>query len=71
MSVNFIFKFYSSHGPRMCVGKRFAELELQVAIHAILNNFQVKWVNPEPLSIHQEFVNVPDQSLDFKFEDLK
>ena len=54
----------------MCVGKRFAELELQVAIHKILNNFKIKWVHPEPLSIHQEFVNVPDQTLDFKFEDL-
>ena len=58
-------------GPRMCIGKRFAELELQVAIHQIMNNYSVKWARSEPLDCHQELVSVPDQSLDLQFEITK
>lgn len=61
-----------SHGPRMCIGKRFAELELIIAVHQIMLNFQLEWVNQEPLlTLSQVLVNVPDQTLDFKFNDLK
>ena len=55
----------------MCIGKRFAELELQVAIHQIMNNYSVKWARSEPLDCHQELVSVPDQSLDLQFEITK
>ena len=58
-------------GPRMCIGKRFAELELHVAIHQIMNNYSVKWARSEPLDCHQELVSVPDQSLDLQFEIAK
>ena len=47
-----------SHGPRMCIGKRFAELELQVALHNIISNFEIEWMNSQPLTIHQELINV-------------
>ena len=59
-----------SHGPRMCVGKRFADLELQIAIHKIISNFNIKWMRSEPMTVHQELVNVPDHPLDFKFTDI-
>merc|ERR1719273_1568547 len=36
-----------SHGPRMCVGKRFADLELQIAIHKIISNFKIEWMRSE------------------------
>ena len=58
------------HGPRKCVGKSFADLELQIAIHKIISNFKIEWMRSEPMTIHQEFINVPDQTLDFKFTDV-
>jgi cytochrome P450 len=60
-----------SKGPRMCIGKRFAELELLIATHKLMINFDVKWMNKDPLTVSQVLVNVPDQSLDFQFNDLK
>ena len=60
-----------SHGPRMCIGKRFAELEFLLAMHKMVTNFEIEWVNPEPLTLSQVFVNVPDQRMDFRFKDLK
>ena len=59
-----------SKGPRMCIGKRFAELELQLVTHRLLKNFDIKWVTPEPLTLSQVLVNNPDQSMDFQFKDL-
>ena len=59
-----------SHGPRMCIGKRFAELELLIVVHKLMTNFKINWVHPEPMTLSQVLVNVPDQSLDFQFKDL-
>ena len=59
-----------SHGPRMCIGKRFAELEMLIVVHKLMTNFEIKWVNEEPLTISQVLLNVPDQSLTFQFKDL-
>ena len=59
-----------SHGPRMCIGKRFAEMELLIVMHKLMHNFDLKWVNKDPMTISQSLVNVPDQSLDFQFNDL-
>lgn len=59
-----------SHGPRMCIGKRFAELEMLIVVHKLMTNFEIKWANKEPLTISQVLLNVPDQSLKFQFKDL-
>ena len=55
----------------MFIGKRFAEMELLIVMHRLMHNFELKWVNKDPLTISQVLVNVPDQSLDFQFNDLK
>ena len=60
-----------SFGPRMCVGKRFADMELLIVMHKMMRNFDLKWVNEDPMTISQVLANVPDQSLDFQFNDLK
>ena len=60
-----------SFGPRMCIGKRFADMELLIVMHKMMHNFDLKWVNEDPMTISQVLVNVPDQSLDFQFNDLK
>lgn len=59
-----------SHGPRMCIGKRFAELELLTVTNKLMNNFNIKCTNAEPMTISQVLVNEPDQPLDFQFNDL-
>ncbi len=59
-----------SHGPRMCVGKRFAEMELQLAVAQILRNFRLEWVGDGEIEILQKLTNMPDRALKFKFVDL-
>ena len=58
------------HGPRMCIGKRFAELELLIVVHKLVTNFQVNWVNEEPLTLSQAVVTMPDQKMNFQFMDI-
>ena len=57
-------------GPRMCIGKRFANLELLTVTHKIMTNFRINWMTAEPMTISQVLINEPDQSLDFQFVDL-
>nr|AKH03539.1 cytochrome P450 3078B1 [Paracyclopina nana] len=59
-----------SRGPRMCIGKRFAELELQIATHRIISNFEVKWRGKDNMGVTQVLINVPDHQLDFQFNDV-
>ena len=58
------------HGPRMCIGKRFAELEIYIAMHRLMTNFQINWMSAQPLTMSQKLLNTPDQRLDFQFNDL-
>ena len=58
------------HGPRMCIGKRFAELETYIVMHRLITHFQVHWMTSEPLTMTQQLLNVPDQKMDFRFDDL-
>ena len=56
------------HGPRMCIGRRFAELEIQLGITKLLQNFRVESDDDiEPIA---KMINVPDKPLRFKFTDL-
>ena len=41
-----------------------------IIVHKLMTNFEIKWVNEEPLTISQVLLNVPDQSLNFQFKDL-
>lgn len=34
-------------GPRMCVGRRFAELEMEVLITRMITNYQINWKGPD------------------------
>jgi hypothetical protein len=58
------------HGPRMCIGKRFAELEIQLGIVKLLQNFRVEWASKDSISPLSKMINVPDKKLQFKFIDL-
>ncbi len=55
------------HGPRMCPGKRMAELEIKVAVCTLLKNFRLEWAGEKPLGPKWNLVNQPDQPVKFKF----
>ena len=62
-------------GRRLCLGKRFAELEMQLAIIRILRSFRVDWAGPGPDEVKVEtktgLVNAPSITLKFKFTPLE
>ena len=52
-----------SHGPRMCIGKRFAELEIQLGICKLVQKFDIEWAADYELDPLTELVNVPDRPM--------
>ena len=60
-----------SHGPRMCIGKRFAELEIQLAICKLLQNFRLEWAADYELDPITELINTPDKPMALRFVDIK
>jgi cytochrome P450 family 12 len=61
-----------SHGPRMCIGKRFAELEIQIGICKLLQIFRIEWAaDYDGIEQRLKTLNVPDKKLKLRFVDLK
>lgn len=56
-------------GPRSCIGRRFAEMELFVALTRILRDFKLEY-NYGPLKYKTSIILSPDDDLKFKFIDL-
>ncbi len=57
------------HGPRMCVGKRFAEQEVAIMVAKIMQNFRIEWHNASDLVIKTETITKPYTPLEFTFVD--
>ncbi|XP_043212504.1 cytochrome P450 CYP12A2-like [Amphibalanus amphitrite] len=57
------------HGPRMCVGRRFAELESWVAAAQLLRQFRITTSTPEFGKV-MKLINMPDRPIDFQLNDL-
>ena len=55
-----------SHGPRKCVGKRFAELETYILAIKMVQAYRLEY-HQEPVEILTEFVNKPDRRIKLKF----
>ncbi|KAG8188716.1 hypothetical protein JTE90_003972 [Oedothorax gibbosus] len=53
-------------GPRGCIGKRLAELEIICAVTEILRHFKVEY-HYEDIGVKTLLVNVPDRKLRFNF----
>lgn len=56
-------------GARMCPGKRFAYLEIEVLVTRIIREFKIEWNHPD-LKIRSVLVNIPDSDLKFKFTEV-
>lgn len=57
-------------GPRSCIGRRFAEMEIFVALSRILREFKLEY-NYGPLKYKTSVILSPDDDLKFKFIDLE
>lgn len=55
-------------GSRMCVGKRIADLEMEVLIANVIRNFKLEWSYPD-IKINYTFVNIPNSEMKFKVFD--
>ena len=54
----------------MCIGKRFAELEIKMTMVKLLRRFRVEWPSGERVEPIQKLTNFPDKKLVFKFVDV-
>ncbi|KAL0100910.1 hypothetical protein PUN28_019351 [Cardiocondyla obscurior] len=57
------------YGVRTCIGRRFAELGLEILLLHIIRNFQVEW-HHGPLEHMHRIINVVTTPLQFKLIDL-
>ncbi|XP_065367559.1 probable cytochrome P450 12d1 proximal, mitochondrial [Calliphora vicina] len=57
-------------GPRICVGKRLAELEMEVVILKLLRNFEVEFNYDASKPFKANFVNMPGIPMRFTFKDI-
>ena len=56
------------HGPRSCIGRRFAEMEVNILIIKILQRFRLEYEGP-PLGLTMAITNKPDRPVNIKFRD--
>lgn len=56
-------------GSRMCVGRRFAELEIEVLVSRMIREFKLEWNHPD-LKFKSITINIPDMPLRFKLTDV-
>ncbi|XP_030371717.1 probable cytochrome P450 12a4, mitochondrial [Scaptodrosophila lebanonensis] len=57
-------------GPRMCVGKRIVDMELELGIARIIRNFKVEFNHPTENAFRSVLINIPNIPLNFKFTDI-
>jgi cytochrome P450 family 12 len=57
-------------GSRMCVGRRFAELEIELLIIRLIREFEIGWNNPD-LKFKSTTLNIAADPLKFKLVEVK
>ena len=55
-----------SHGPRMCIGRRFAELECYILAIKTLQRYKLEY-HHDHIGVATEFVNKPDKKIKLRF----
>lgn len=58
-------------GPRMCIGRRIVEMELELGIARLLRNFHVEYNYSTEKAFRSTILNVPNIPLTFKFTDVE
>lgn len=57
-------------GPRMCIGKRFAELEIETLVAKLIRNYHIEYHYPKP-NLKVTILNVPTGPLKFRFVEVE
>ncbi|XP_039490346.1 probable cytochrome P450 12a5, mitochondrial [Drosophila santomea] len=57
-------------GPRMCVGKRIVDMELELGTARLIRNFNVEFNHSTKNAFRSALINLPNIPLKFKFADL-
>ncbi|XP_026478439.1 cytochrome P450 12b1, mitochondrial-like [Ctenocephalides felis] len=57
-------------GPRMCVGRRFAELEMEVLVTRLITNYQVDWNGPD-MQYKSSLILGPTGPMRFRLTSIK
>ncbi|XP_034661847.1 probable cytochrome P450 12a4, mitochondrial [Drosophila subobscura] len=57
-------------GPRMCVGKRIVDMELELGIARLIRNFSIEFNHSTENAFRSSLINLPNIPLKFKFTDL-
>ena len=58
------------HGPRMCIGRRFAEREIYILLIKILQRFKIEWHHGD-VGMLTDTITFPDKPMQFTFIDRK
>ncbi|KAH8296842.1 hypothetical protein KR054_011955 [Drosophila jambulina] len=58
-------------GPRMCVGKRIVDLELELTAANVVRNFHIEFNYPTDKAFNSKFIYKPNIPLQFKFSDVR
>ncbi|XP_011164781.2 cytochrome P450 CYP12A2 [Solenopsis invicta] len=56
-------------GPRTCIGRRFAEMEIETLLLTVMRNFRIEW-HHGPLEYESRFINIVVTPMQFKLVDL-
>ncbi|XP_052737950.1 cytochrome P450 CYP12A2-like [Bicyclus anynana] len=57
-------------GVRSCVGRRIAELEIEILISKIVENFKLDWIGPPPKRTRRSTINYILEPYNFVFNDI-
>lgn len=57
-------------GPRMCVGRRFAELEIESLLARTIRRYKLEWNGPPP-QFQSSFIRLPIGDTHFILNDLE
>ncbi|XP_028968072.1 uncharacterized protein LOC100906274 [Galendromus occidentalis] len=55
------------YGPRMCIGRRFADNTINVLISKMILEFSIEYRHHTPMDCFTKLINVPDQPLKLAF----
>ncbi|KAK0095165.1 hypothetical protein PV326_009082 [Microctonus aethiopoides] len=58
-------------GPRTCIGRRFAELEIETLVLKMIRNFHLEWPNKNPMEFQSRFINTLKSPLELKVIDVQ
>ena len=54
----------------MLTGRRLAELEINIALAHVMNNFRLEYPDKEPMGYIHSFLLIPEQQLNITFNDI-